>query len=69
MYKKHQPQEPRDMVVIQGSLCAKVTEYFSEFLPNVWESLSHEQRLIEEYSLVADYLGEQLYFALKDKSL
>ncbi len=69
MYKKHQPQEPRDMVVIQGSLKVRVTEYCREFLPDVWESLSHEQQLIQEYQLVADYLGEQLYFALKGKPL
>ena len=60
-YERRPPEYASDMIELVGCLTATLSTYYQEHAPDLWEALSHHQKLIQEYQTVAEWLGEEYF--------
>ena len=60
-FKNRPPSEEGDVSELVFILHGAVGDWFAENEPQLWEQITHDQRLTQEYASVADFLARLLY--------
>ena len=60
-FKNRPPTEEGDVSELVFVLTGVVDDWFTENEPQLWEQITHDQRISQEYSSVADFLARLLY--------